>query len=173
MFITKTKTNKQKKPGRDCLASIKPWVQTPVPPNIAIINLIDNHWVPGTEHGTLHALDQMVLVLVRLLSLWQITERISLKEDLFSLMASEISAHGQLALLFLGHGLAEYQGGKHVLEQSSLFHGRQEAERRGRSQKQGVLQRHAPLTYFLWPGPTFHSSTIFQESVQILTPSMA
>jgi hypothetical protein len=85
----------------------------------------------------------------------------------------EISAHGQLALLFLGHGLAEYQGGKHVLEQSSLFHGRQEAERRGRSQKQGVLQRHAPLTYFLWPGPTFHSSTIFQESVQILTPSMA
>jgi hypothetical protein len=53
-------------------------------------------------------------------------------------------------------------------------YGAQEAERhREHPAPTYTLQRLTPVTHFLSPEPTLHSSTTSQKSIRILNPSMA
>jgi hypothetical protein len=47
-----------------------------------------------------------------------------------------------------------------------------ERERKRKRAGQDILQKHAPVTHSLQPRPTFHSSTISQQSIQIVNPLM-
>jgi hypothetical protein len=79
-------------------------------------------------------------------------------------MVPDFSVYGGLALLLWACGEAEHHGRECVVEQNSSHHGSQEAERKSwKGLEQGLLFKATPpVTYFLQPGPTSHSSLISQ-----------
>jgi hypothetical protein len=78
-------------------------------------------------------------------------------------MDAEVSIHGQLALLFLGHGETKHLGGRAWESKVAHFIVARNQRVTGGSQGQDTVSKNMlPVTYFLQQGPTFHGSITSQ-----------